>query len=93
MFSGSSQRPFGSWKQLIEYVGIAWATALIKISFPPIERIFYFQPESLFPTLSTRVIPIFNQIYLFYIISFLYFHLSILTFLIQLLSFYEHVIS
>ena len=40
-----------------------------------------------------RVIPIFNQIYLFYIISFLYFHLSILTFLIQLVSFYEHVIS
>ena len=36
----------------MEYVGIAWATTLIRTSFPPIDRIFSFQLESFFPTLS-----------------------------------------
>ena len=34
------------------YVGIAWATALIRISRPPINRIFSFHPGSFFSTLS-----------------------------------------
>ena len=52
MLSISSHKPLGSWKQLIVYVGIAQATALIKISLPPIERIFSFHPDSFLPTHS-----------------------------------------
>ena len=37
------------------YVGIARATALIKISFPPIERSLPFQPASFLPILSFKI--------------------------------------
>ena len=52
IFSKSWQSVLGSWKQLIVYVGTAWATALIRISLPPIERSLPFQPASFLATLS-----------------------------------------
>ena len=48
----SSHKPFGNWKQLMVYVGIAWATAFIRISLPPMERFFSFHPDNFLPTLS-----------------------------------------
>lgn len=51
MPSRSSHNPFGRRKQLIVYVGTAWATAFIRTSFPPIKRIFSL-PESFLPTFS-----------------------------------------
>ena len=50
MLSRSSHRPFGRRKQLIVYVGTAWAIALIRISLPPIESIFFLSiPKAYFP--------------------------------------------
>lgn len=37
------------------YVGIACATALMRISFPPIDYSLPFQPASFFPILSFRI--------------------------------------
>ena len=54
ILSMSSHKPCRSWKQLIVYVGIAWAMALMRISFPPIERSLPFYPSSFWPTLSFR---------------------------------------
>ena len=34
------------------YIGIAWATAFMRISLPLIERIFSFHPNNILPTLS-----------------------------------------
>lgn len=42
----SSQREFGSLKQLMVYVGIAWATTLINTSLPAFERSFSFHPAN-----------------------------------------------
>ena len=50
--SKSSHKPFGSKKQLMVYVGIAWVTAFMRISFPPMDSIFSFQPDNFFPALS-----------------------------------------
>ena len=55
ILSMSSHRPWGSRKQLIVYVGIACATALMRISFPSIERSLPFQPASFCPTLSFKI--------------------------------------
>ena len=37
------------------YVGIAWATALMRTSFPPIERSLPFQPANFWPILSFNI--------------------------------------
>jgi hypothetical protein len=42
----------GRWKQLIAYVGIAWATDLMRTSRPAWEISFSFHPLSLLHTLS-----------------------------------------
>ena len=52
ILSRSSQRLFRSWKQLIVQVGMAWATSLMRVSFPPEESNFPFQPANFKPTLS-----------------------------------------
>ena len=43
----SSQRELEILKQLIVYVGIAWATAFIRNSFPAVDNSFSFQPANL----------------------------------------------
>ena len=48
----SSNNELGILKQLIEYVGIVWATALIKISLPAFDRSFSFHPASFFWSVS-----------------------------------------
>ena len=48
MPSISSQSPLGRRKQLIVYVGMAWATAFLRISLPPIDNIFSFHPDIFF---------------------------------------------
>ena len=55
ILSKSSHKLCGSWKQLIVYVGIAWVTALMRISFPPIERSLPFQPVNFCPILSFKM--------------------------------------
>ena len=55
ILSKSSHKLCGSWKQLIVYVGIAWVTALMRISFPPIERSLPFQPANFCPILSFKM--------------------------------------
>jgi len=41
---------FGSWKTLIQYVGISWITVFIKISLPAWDKNFSFQPSTFFRT-------------------------------------------
>ena len=48
----SSQSPLGSWQQLMLYVGMAWATAFIRTSLPPMDKSFSFHLDSFFGTLS-----------------------------------------
>ena len=52
MPSISSQSPLGRRKQLIVYVGMAWATAFLRISLPPIDNIFSFHPDIVFAIFS-----------------------------------------
>ena len=52
IFSRSWQWVLGSWKQLMVYASTAWATALIRISLPPMEMSLPFQPVSFLATLS-----------------------------------------
>lgn len=46
--------PPGNLKQDIEKVGTACATALIRTSFPPVERVFSIQPRTLFHNRSFK---------------------------------------
>uniref|UniRef100_A0A8R7U1G0 Uncharacterized protein n=1 Tax=Triticum urartu TaxID=4572 RepID=A0A8R7U1G0_TRIUA len=48
----SSHRVLVRSKQAMEYTGIACATALMRISFPPFDRSFSFHPWIFFHTLS-----------------------------------------
>ena len=55
ILSISSHRLWGRRTHPMVYVGIAWATALMRISFPPMERSFLFHPASFCPILSYRI--------------------------------------
>jgi hypothetical protein len=50
----SSQRLLVRSKQAIAYVGIACATALMRISLPALDRNFYFHPLILLKILSFK---------------------------------------
>lgn len=52
MAPSSLHNESGSLKQLMEYVGMAWATAFISVSLPALDSNFPFQPTILFPTWS-----------------------------------------
>jgi hypothetical protein len=49
-----SHNPLGSLKHDIEYVGTAWATAFIRISFPPTESSCSIHPKIFFHRRSRR---------------------------------------
>ena len=52
MLVSSSQRFSGSLKQLMVYVGTAWATALMSTSLPTVDKSFSFHPDNLLATLD-----------------------------------------
>lgn len=56
MASNSLHRLLGSNKQLTMYVGIVWATALIRISFLALVKDFSFQPFNLLATFSLTIV-------------------------------------
>ena len=59
MLVSSSHKASGNLKQLMVYVGIAWATALISTSLPALDSIFSFQPASFLRSFSLISLKVF----------------------------------
>lgn len=55
MLSISSHRLRGRRKYPIVYMGIVYATAFMRISFPPIDKSLPFHPASFWPILSFKI--------------------------------------
>jgi len=59
MLINSSQSAFDNLKQLMVYVGITWATALINTSLPALENIFSFHPTNFLWSFSLILLKVF----------------------------------